>query len=377
MNLTTSWTFNFGTAKVTIVASDVISAITVLIGGIFIAKLTERYILSLSVSTKYVWIFNEDIARTFRNMVLLISVFYSLRVLGILSYKIGSTTLSNVFIAFVVFYFSCFLARKSKDHLLMHTPPEKLPEVQIQAKIVYYGIITLAFFLALNIAGLTGRLSTIMAAAGITGVVLGLAARTVIANFVSGLFMYFDKPLKIGDAVRIGDVEGIVSDIRILSTRIRQWDGTLVRIPNENLFNSNIINLQKYPVRRAEIAVGIAYKEDAQRAIEVILKVLDEEPYVLAIPEPRVFIEELADSSVNIKVWAWVPSSLWLGQKFLRSKYLLLQKIKEALDREGIEIPFPQRVNWFPEPIRIKIEDPGKGADGVPSNTFINQGENF
>jgi small-conductance mechanosensitive channel len=168
--------------------------------------------------------------------------------------------------------------------------------------------------------------------------------------------MYFDKPLKIGDAVRIGDFEGIVTDIRILSTRIRQWDGTLVRIPNEKLFNTEIINLQKYPARRAEIVVGIAYKEDAQKAIDTILRVLDEEPAVLAEPEPRVYVSELADSSVNITVWAWVPSSLWVGQNLLRSKYHLLQKIKEALDKEGIEIPFPQRVNWFAEPLRIKIE---------------------
>jgi small-conductance mechanosensitive channel len=240
----------------------------------------------------------------------------------------------------------------------MRSSKQRLPEVQLKAKIFYYTIVTIAFFIALNIAGLSGRLSTIIAAAGITGIILGFSAQTVVANFISGIFMYFDKPLKIGDAVRIGDFEGIVHDIRILSTRIRQWDGTLVRIPNEKLFNSEITNLQKYPARRAEITVGIAYKEDAQKAIDTIMKVLEEEPIVLAEPEPRVYVRELGDSSVNITIWAWVPSELWLGQNLLRSKYHLLQRIKEALDREGIEIPFPQRVNWFAEELRVRIEEP-------------------
>jgi len=361
LNFSANWTLVLGPTKVTLNSGDVVLSIVVLALGVVIAKIVERYILELSSNTPYVWAFNEDTAKMFYNMIVLIAIFYSLHLLGILSYKVSGASLSDILTALVVFYFSYLLAKKSRDYMLMRTTPEKLPEVQVKAKLLYYTVITFAFFLSLNIAGLSGRLSTLIAAAGITGIVLGFASQTVVANFTSGVFMYFDKPLKIGDAVRIGDVEGIVSDIRILSTRIQQWDGTLVRIPNEKLFNSNIINLQKYPVRRAEITVGIAYKEDAQRAIDVIMSVLDEEPHVLAIPEPRVYVHDLGSSSVNITVWAWVPSSLWVGQNLLRSKYGLLQRIKEALDREGIEIPFPQRVNWFPEPIRIRVEDEGKG----------------
>lgn len=165
--------------------------------------------------------------------------------------------------------------------------------------------------------------------------------------------MYFDKPLKIGDPVEVAGYSGVVHDIRILSTRIRTWDGLLVRIPNEKLFNSDIKNLQKYPARRVDITVGIAYKEDAGgRAIEVIKKTLDEMPYVLAEPEPMVFVDNLGgDSSVNIAVKAWAPSEKWFDVR-----WEIVQKIKEALDREGIEIPFPQRVNWFAEELRVKVE---------------------
>lgn len=233
----------------------------------------------------------------------------------------------------------------------MRSSKQKLPEVQLKAKLYYYTFVTLAFFIALNIAGLSGRLSTIVAAAGITGIVLGFASQTVVANFISGIFMYFDKPLKIGDPVEVAGYSGVVHDIRILSTRIRTWDGLLVRIPNEKLFNSDIKNLQKYPARRVDITVGIAYKEDAGRAIEVIKKTLDEMPYVLAEPEPMVFVDNLGDSSVNIAVKAWAPSEKWFDVR-----WQIVQKIKEALDREGIEIPFPQRVNWFAEELRVKVE---------------------
>ncbi|WP_245612515.1 mechanosensitive ion channel family protein [Palaeococcus ferrophilus] len=326
--------------------------------GLIFARFLRGYLLRLSTTTKYVWIINEDTASTLHNLIVVVATVYALDALGILSLEIAGASVSNLLTAFLVFYFSYLLARKSKDYMIMRSSRQKLPEVQVKAKLFYYTMVTLAFFIALNIAGFTGKLTTLLAAAGITGIILGFASQTVVANFISGIFMYFDRPLKIGDAVRIGDFEGIVHDIRILSTRIRQWDGTLVRIPNERLFNSEIINLQRYPARRAEINVGIAYKEDAQRAIDVIMKVLEDEPIVLAEPEPRVYVRELGDSSVNITIWAWVPSDLWLGQNLLRSKYHLLQKIKEALEGEGIEIPFPQRVNWFAEELRVRVEEP-------------------
>ena len=348
--------FNGGSISVTLLSF--IKAIAILGVGIIIAKVVRAEIIKASKNTNYVWILNEESASALYNLIVFVSIIRALDAIGLLSYKIWGTTLSNILTAGLVFYFSYLLAKESRDYLLSRTPQSKLSEVQLKAKLFYYTVITISFFLSLNIAGISGKLSTLLAAAGITGIVLGFASQAVVSNFISGIFMYFDKPLQVGDAVRIPDsnVEGIVEDIHIFSTRIRQWDGTLVRIPNATLFNSNIVNLQRYPVRRTTIIVGISYQSDIQKAIDTILKVLDEEPYVLAKPEPRVYVEELGDSSVNLTIWAWVPSSLWIGQNLLRSKYHLLQKIKEALDSEGIEIPFPQRVNWFANELKVTLE---------------------
>ena len=340
----------------------IIKAVLILVLGVFMAKIAKRQIIKASRKTTHVWIINEDTAAAISNLIIFVAIIQSLDALGVLSYEIWGMPLSNMLTAILVFYFAYLLAKKSKDYMITRTPQSKLPEVQVKAKLFYYTVIILAFFLALNIAGISGELGTLMAAAGITGIILGFSAQTVVSNFVSGVFMYFDKPLQIGDAVRLKDtsgtvVEGVVEDIRIMSTRIRQWDGTLLRIPNDKLFNSEIVNLQKYPARRTTLEIGIAYSADAERAIRVIEQVLEEEPYVLAIPAPRVYVDRLEDSSVVIKIWAWTPSSLWIGENLLRSKYHLLQRIKEALDREGIEIPFPQRVNWFANELKVRIEE--------------------
>ncbi|WP_082391430.1 mechanosensitive ion channel family protein [Thermococcus sp. EP1] len=335
----------------TLTIGTVIKALLILLIGLVFAKIVKRYLINLSRSTKYVWIVNEDTASTLHNLIIIISVVYSFDALGILSYEVLGTSLSNLLTASLVFYFSYLLAKKSKDYWIMRTPQQRLPEVQLKAKLFYYILVILAFFIALNIAGFTGKLTTLLAAAGITGIILGFASQTVVANFVSGIFMYFDKPLKIGDPVEVGGYSGIVHDIRILSTRIRTWDGLLVRIPNEKLFNSDIKNLQKYPARRVDIIVTIAYKEDIQKAINLIKEMLDEMPYVLAEPEPAVFVDNLGDNGVHIAVRAWAPSEKWFN---VRTQ--ILQRIKDTLEREGIEIPFPQRVNWFAEELRVRIE---------------------
>ena len=327
-------------------------AIFILIIGLILANLLKKWIIELSRTTKYVWIVNEDTASMVQKLIIIIAMIYSLDTLGILAIELAGTTLSNIIAAFLVFYFSYLIAKKSKDYLLMSGVKKgKLPEVQLKAKLFYYSLLTIAFFVALNIAGFTGKLTTIIAAAGITGIILGFSAQTVIANFISGIFMYFDKPLKIGDPVEVAGYSGIVNDIRILSTRIRTWDGVLVRIPNEKVFNSEIKNLQKFPARRVDVLIGIAYKEDIDKAIKVIKETLEDMPYVLAEPEPAVYIHELGENSVNIYVKAWAPSEKWFD---VRST--VLEKLKNALEREGIEIPFPQRVNWFAEELRVRVE---------------------
>ena len=219
---------------------------------------------------------------------------------------------------------------------------ERVPQNTLNnlEKLSYYGIISLGLIIAFSTIGFT--LSGLLVAGGILGIVIGFASQTVVSNLISGLFLIIEKPIKIGDGVDIDGVAGIVEDVRILSTTIRTYDGIYVRIPNDKVFSSNIQNYVAHGARRFGYSVGIRYRDDADKAQEVIKSLLEGHPLVLIEPAPEVFVDKLGDNSVNIKVRIWAPSTHWY------SVYKeMLWKIKLVLEENGIQIPFPQRVVWM------------------------------
>ncbi len=216
-------------------------------------------------------------------------------------------------------------------------------EIMIR-RIVYWGIIGIAAFSAVGNLGVD--FTGVLLAGGIIGIVIGFATQSVVSNLFSGFFLQLDKPAKIGDPVEIVDmgVAGIIKETTLFSTRLRRFDGVMIRIPNEKIFTAQIRNFFGHTARRAEVTVGIAYKEDAAMAIQLINNMAAKNPLILAEPAPNIMVWELADSSVNINVWVWVPSQEWFT---IRTK--IMQDLKELLDNAGIEIPFPHRTIWFGE----------------------------
>ena len=204
-------------------------------------------------------------------------------------------------------------------------------------KILYYGILIIVFISILPLIGLDP--SALLLAGGITGIILGFASQNIVGNLVSGFFLMVERPIKIGDQVQINDVSGYVTDIRIISTLIRTYDGLLVRIPNQQVFTTNITNIVGHPVRRFEYTIRIRYSDDANAAIFLIKDLIDKEPFALLNPSPSVFVSDLGESSVNISVRIWAPVNEWFG-----IKTRILWVIKQTLEENGIEIQFPQRV---------------------------------
>ena len=129
----------------------------------------------------------------------------------------------------------------------------------------------------------------------------------------------------------------MVEDIRPFSTRVRTWEGPVVRIPNEKVFGSKIKNFKKVVARRFEYKIGISYESDVNKAIEVIAGVLEKEPYILKSPAPEVFVSNFLASAIEITVKAWTPAS-----KNYSTKVKVPKKILDALNENGIEIPYPQ-----------------------------------
>lgn len=213
-------------------------------------------------------------------------------------------------------------------------------------RMMYYVIIAIALMSALGVSGID--LSGVFLAGGIAGIVIGFATQSLFSNLISGIFLQIDKPMKIGDPVlitgKLPDVAGVVVEITTLSSRIRMFDGTYVRLPNSDVFLSEIRNFSGAAARRVEISVSIAYKEDAAKVIEIIRKNLRETPLVLIEPAPDIYVNSLGDSSVNINVWSWVPFSVWWDMR-----KQLVEQVKKELDANKIEIPFPQRVVYLAE----------------------------
>ncbi|MEA3281632.1 MAG: mechanosensitive ion channel family protein [Euryarchaeota archaeon] len=217
--------------------------------------------------------------------------------------------------------------------------------LEITTKVVYYTIIIIAVLLIISDLGMD--LSGLLVAGGVVGIVIGFASQSIVGNLISGIFLMFERPIKIGDQLRVDDISGFVEDIHIVSTIVRTYNGLYVRIPNEKVFTGIITNYVTNIARRFEYVVGIRYSDDADRAIEIIEDLIDEQPFSLKNPSPQVFVDNLGDNSVNIIVRIWAPATEWYDLKME-----LLCEIKKTLEENGIEIAFPQRVVWFADEIR-------------------------
>lgn len=255
----------------------------------------------------------------------------------------GKVTWFNLVLAVIIILVS-FVVAKVLTIQLRRNFKEKISKenLELTVKIFSYGIMTIAILWVMPMIGLEP--SGLMVAGGIVALAIGFASQSIISNLISGLFLMGERPVKIGDLVEISGNLGFVEDIQIISTSIRTLDGNLIRIPNEMVFTTSIVNYTSTPVRRFEYTVGISYADDAELAIRIIKNLINDHPLALISPGPQVYVEALGDNSVDLVVRAWSPSTEWLSVKMD-----LLWMIKKALDEAGIEIPFPQRVVWFGE----------------------------
>ena len=180
--------------------------------------------------------------------------------------------------------------------------------------------------------------TSVVAVVGSAGVAIGLAVQGSLSNFAGGVLILLLQPFKIGDYIRdSAGNEGTVQEVQLFYTRLITPDRHIVVVPNGALANGNILNMSTVNDRRMDIKVGISYDSDIRRAKGVLLGLLDEDPGVLQDQEKRVFVDELADSSVIVNLRCYSTNEM-----FWETKWRLTEKVKYALDEAGITIPFPQ-----------------------------------
>ncbi len=223
----------------------------------------------------------------------------------------------------------------------------------IRRVIIYSGFI---FILLLVFKVLGVDASALFGAAGVVGIVLGIASQTSIGNIVSGIFLVSERSFEIGDLVRVGDKLGIVDSIDLLSIKLKTMDNLLIRIPNQTIITTELTNITRYPIRRMEVLVSVAYKEDLRKVTEVINSILANNKNCLDEPEPLVLFKNFGDSGIDIQLGLWFEKTKY---KDLRNSIFI--DIKEAFDKANIEIPFPHISLYSGEaskPFKMEIKKP-------------------
>lgn len=180
--------------------------------------------------------------------------------------------------------------------------------------------------------------SSFLGALAAAGVAIGLALQGSLSNFAGGIMLLILKPFRIGDSIEAKGHIGTVERIGMFYTTLIKFGNERVIIPNGPLFSDNIINYSQNPTRRHNIIVGIGYGSDLKKAKEILYRLAKECPTALQEPPAVVYVEELADSSVNLSLRIWSNT-----ENYLETRFYLIEQIKLTFDKEGIEIPFPQR----------------------------------
>jgi small-conductance mechanosensitive channel len=223
--------------------------------------------------------------------------------------------------------------------------------VMIIRKVIFYSGMVLIFISILHRLGV--ELTPILGAAGIAGIALGFASQTSISNLISGLFLISEKPFSVGDVIGIENTTGIILSIDLLSVKVKTFDNRYIRIPNEKLINTQLINITRFPIRRMDINISVAYREDIGRVRELLATIASENPYCLDEPPPLILFTHFGDSGLEFLFGLWFEKN-----NYIQLKNSIMDEIKNRFDREGIEIPFPHTTIYTgsatePFPVRI------------------------
>lgn len=235
-----------------------------------------------------------------------------------------------------------YVAKKARQ-LLVHKilKRAKLEEGISQSigTIVRYAIIVLGLIIIFQSAGL--NLSALGVVAGALGVGIGFGLQNITNNFISGLIILFERPIKIGDRVEVGDTTGDVVKIAARATTVITNDNISIIIPNSEFISNQVINWShNNRMIRFRIPIGVSYNEEPENIKELLLEVAGQHEGVLKSPAPSIMFREFGDSSLNFEMWVWTIKYT-NRPEVLKSDlyYSAFRKFKEA----GIEIPFPQR----------------------------------
>ena len=244
----------------------------------------------------------------------------------------------KIIAAIVILFVGLWLAKKIRKLFVKALEKKEIDATLVGffSNIIYGAIVVFVIIAAISKLGVeTTSFAAVVASAGLA---IGLALQGSLSNFAAGVLLILFRPFKVGDAIKVAGEMGVVVEVSLLTTELKNFDNIKVVIPNSTIMNGAITNFSANSTRRIDLAIGVGYGDDLNKARQIILDLIAADERILKDPEPQVLVSNLGESSVDFVVRPWVNSAdFWL------TRCDLIKKIKETFDAEGISIPFPQR----------------------------------
>lgn len=256
-------------------------------------------------------------------------------------YALTLTQLLYFFVSFVAIYLvGRIVVLPTLDRIMSSRglePNIRKPLRKVASAVLVFVAVAIAF----GFAGFGSFLTSLATIAAAATLAIGFAMQDVVKNFVAGVFIFTDKPFRIGDWIEWDDHSGVVEDISFRVTRVRTFDNELLTVPNSNLTDDVVKNPVAKDTLRLKFTFGIGYEDDIDAASRIIVEEAENHPDVLTEPAPAVRLTELGDSYVGLQSRIWIADPSRSDFVKIRGEYVT--NVKKRFDREDIEIPFPQR----------------------------------
>lgn len=209
-----------------------------------------------------------------------------------------------------------------------------------------YTILALALVMVLSQFGV--QTASLLAVLGAAGLAIGLALQGTLSNVSAGVMLLILRPFNVGDFIASGGITGTVKSLNLFATELSTADGIYIFVPNSKLWNADIQNFSRNDVRRQDLVFGVSYGDDLNKAIKTIEKAIKKEERILTTlegKEPQIMVTNLGESSVDITLRVWCDKA-----DFWNLKVDTIKTVKEALDKDGLSIPFPTRTIEMVQP---------------------------
>lgn len=243
----------------------------------------------------------------------------------------------NIVSALLILFIGCFIVKNVNKGVIALLEGKKvdMAVVQFIGSLVRYVLLMIVIIAALSRLGV--EMASMIAVIASASLAIGLALKGSLSNFASGILIVFFRPFKSKEFIEVAGVSGTVQSIEIFHTVLKTGDNKMIAVPNRLVMSKPIVNVSRHKTRRINFEIRVSYQSDLKKTKQVLARILESDSRILTLPAPTIGVLALTDSSINIAVRPWVKS-----EEYWKVHYDTLQAIKEELDKEGIQIPYPQ-----------------------------------